>query len=1109
MMKPAAAAIALAAASAGAPAAARAADQTEASTVLDLRTPMRLGAEAIARRLDPAKGFRPWFLIRGEGGIPARPEHASWDLGDMTGRYLESLIDARRMGVSSPALSEAESRLGRFLLGLLGPDGLVHDPDSGAVDHTFSQGSALFGLVAWYEDSGDPAVRDAALGLVRGLFGRLERRGEALVDPSVKLPESSGSHLAGYAIWPAVRLHERTGSAEALALAEGLARWVLADPLIGPDGAITKPLSWEGHIHSWLESLAGCARAARSSRTLDRAAIVARAKALYDWVRRTNATSFGWIATFPGHGSSETCAIGSAVRLALELAASGHPEYLADVERFVRNQAVEAQFRDLGAYAGGPVPPTPLLEGCFDSQSTPGGHLGTRGGEDVGTVEGCCLNGGMRALALAWEAIASADETGVTVNLGLCRDAPAARVVGFEPAAGRIDVIPCVPGRVRVRLKDWARPESAAVLVDGSPVPWKLERGYAVVEAVRRGSRVSVRYPLRKLEEEVRAGGKTWRVAWSGDEVTSALPPDGREPCYRGRSTRAEVEVPEAPWIPVPDTFELQDAARFAASSILARLDLERGGQPFFRIYPFAEPPRAEHEKWDDADMCGRYVEALISVRKIAGTPFDPRETLLRSYFANLFDPADGLCYTRAAPWTPRRACLFGQSCAMLGLLAWHAETGSPEVRRLLDRHADGLMKIAEARGDAVCFPKYEWDGKAWIDEPKGKDAPAWYGGRLILPLVEYWKLSGRDDVRAFAEKLARYSLEINPTVGPDGEIRRGEGGWWGHLHGTMDMCAGIAELGRLAGRLEWVERARRVYDWVGRTHATRYGWVADAAGSSICESCAIAARIRLGLALRRAGAIDDPFGEIDRHLRNQLIENQFVDLDFLPPLAPSTPRTERAAFAGIDRMIRGTFQCWGAANDLIGYPEIEGCGAGGGVQAIALAWEAGAEWRDGGKEMALHLLTNRRVRGPAEPPLAGASVAAEVWSHLPYTGRVEILAHRSIGRLALRVPDGGDPSRAVVRRIRDGAAPGSPAAAETAGRYAAVRDVGAGERIVLEFPLEEYETVEKVHDRTYKVRWKGSAVLSIDPPGEKVPLYAGRDRYRASKAPLCEPRYP
>jgi hypothetical protein len=61
---------------------------------------MTLAAGAIVRRLDPAQEYRPWFLQRGQGGIPATPEHASWDLGDMTGRYLEELILTRRMGVS-------------------------------------------------------------------------------------------------------------------------------------------------------------------------------------------------------------------------------------------------------------------------------------------------------------------------------------------------------------------------------------------------------------------------------------------------------------------------------------------------------------------------------------------------------------------------------------------------------------------------------------------------------------------------------------------------------------------------------------------------------------------------------------------------------------------------------------------------------------------------------------------------------------------------------------------------------------------------------------------------------------------------------------------------
>lgn len=1091
----------------GAGSATAADEQTPRS--LDLREPMHLAAHAIARRLDPAQDYRPWFMLRGRGGIPVSPEHASWDLGDMTGRYLEGLIMARRMGIIDPELSQAEGRLGSYLLKLLGEDGLVHDPGSGAVDHSFSQGSALYGLVAWFEDSGDPAVRQKTEHLITGLLKRMKPEGGRLVDPSVKLEQSSGSHLAGYGIYPVAGFYERTGYADALTLGEGLARWVLDDPVLGADGEITKALSWEGHIHSWLDALAGCARISRSSTNLNRQQVIARCRAVYDWVRRSNATDFGWVATYPTGGSSETCALSSAMRLALEMVAAGHTEYLDDVERFVRNQVVEAQFRDLKAYSGGAENPTPLMIGCFDSQSMPNGHLGTRGGEDVGTVEGCCLNGGMRAISLGWEAIMSVDEWGVAMHIPLTRDGPAARVIGYQPFEGRVDVIPRHPGGVRIRVPSWAKRGDLVVRLDDRETPWTLQGRYAVLESVPAGSRVSLQYPLRELKEEVIAGGQKFQVTWRGDVVVGVEPPGEREPAYQNRLIPARGSA-EAPWRKsVPDTFELQDAAALGAMSMLARLDLERGGQPFFRIYPYANPPRAEHEKWDDGDMSGRYVEALIRGRRMTGLAMDPRENVLRSYLAGLFDPTDGICYTQGTEWTPRRACMFSQSCAMLGLLTWLKETGSPQARELLDRHVNGLMRIAVDRGTYAYFPKYEYDGAKFVDDPQGKDAPTWYGGRLILPLMEYWQLTGREDVKRFIEKLARYSVEVSTGIKPDGEVTGT--GWWGHLHSTMDMASGIVEFSRVTGRTHWIDWAKRVYDWIGRTHANRYGWVADASNSSICESCAIASRFRLGLALYRAG-VGNPYGEIDRYLRNQLLENQFKDLSFLPPLEPERPRTARSTYAGVDRMVRGTFQCWGLPNDLIGYPEIEGCGAGGGVQGLSLAWEAQSEWRDTveGKELRVHLLFNRQVRGPSDGSVSqGAPVALELWSSLPFEGRVTMLAHRHIGRLSLRLPDGTEPAAARVRRTLPGNAPGSDSPAQVNAQYAAVNNVQPGEQIELTFSLLEYDTVEQARADSFKVRWKGSSVLSLEPAGPKVPLYSKRAWLKDREPPRSTPRYP
>ncbi len=503
-------------------------------------------------------------------------------------------------------------------------------------------------------------------------------------------------------------------------------------------------------------------------------------------------------------------------------------------------------------------------------------------------------------------------------------------------------------------------------------------------------------------------------------------------------------------------------------------------------------------------------MEGLILARRMTGIPMDSRESLLRGYLAGRFDPRDGLCYTQGTEWTPRRACFFSQSTAMMGLLRWYRETGSPEARRLLDRQADGLLRVAVDRGSHVCFPKYEFDGEKYVNEPRDTEAPPWYGGRLILPLVDYWQLSGREDVRAFLDKLVRHVTEVSTFIKPDGEVERGDG-WWGHLHSTQDMVAGICEYGRLTGRRGLVEWARRVYEWIGRTHTTRYGWVADVSGGRICESCSIASRVRLGLALWRAG-VADPFDEIDRHVRNQLLENQFVDLDFMARPVPATPRTERVTYAGVDRMIRGTFQCWGTANDLIGNEDVEGCGTGGGVQGLALAWDAQYDWQDhpAGRELRVHLLFNRRLRSPPASPLTtGTPLAAELWSWLPNQGRVAVAAHLPLARLALRLPAGTDET--TLRLIRTGT--GKPSldypAPPLDGCYLIVTSVQPGERIELRFALQKSETTETAAGVRYRASWQGNAIRSLEPPGAKVPLYRQRAHQLDQPVSLTSPRYP
>jgi hypothetical protein len=110
-----------------------------------------------------------------------------------------------------------------------------------------------------------------------------------------------------------------------------------------------------------------------------------------------------------------------------------------------------------------------------------------------------------------------------------------AKVVGYQPGEGRVDVTLKKEGRVRVRVPSWVNRASVRATVDARDTQWRMEGRYVCVDAAAAGSRVSVRYPMRELEQEVMAGQERFRVRWKGDVVVGVDPPGKREPTYRER----------------------------------------------------------------------------------------------------------------------------------------------------------------------------------------------------------------------------------------------------------------------------------------------------------------------------------------------------------------------------------------------------------------------------------------------------------------------------------------------------------------------------------------------------------------------------------------------
>ena len=152
-----------------------------------------------------------------------------------------------------------------------------------------------------------------------------------------------------------------------------------------------------------------------------------------------------------------------------------------------------------------------------------------------------------------------------------------------------------------------------------------------------------------------------------------------------------------------------------------------------------------------------------------------------------------------------------------------------------------------------------------------------------------------------------------------------------------------------------------------------------------------------------------------------------------------------------------------------------------------------------------MNLLFNRLLRAKPEAPLTiAAPVAAELWSYLPFEGKVRITAHRIIERLALRLPDGAHGPGARSKRSGE---PEKPSRLE--GQYVVVPKLKPGETVEVTFPLKGYETRERAAGVDYRVKWRGSSVMKLTPAGQRVPLYADREQIQNGVTPMTAPRYP
>jgi len=591
-----------------------------------------------------------------------------------------------------------------------------------------------------------------------------------------------------------------------------------------------------------------------------------------------------------------------------------------------------------------------------------------------------------------------------------------------------------------------------------------------------------------------------------------------------------------------PATLDLAERARLSINALTGMLNPDCDYELYFAVDHMNDPPAMRHTH-SDLNTQGKYFEVTPLVRMMCGSKqnLDVEHGQAR-VFLKMQGP-DGLIHlpVLGRPWVvpedvepnsgmPGRSAGIKQISLLgygnvraLGAFSIYAQK-DPEGpwRDAARREAEGLKETIVSDGDvAYFFDSWTMPGKKIVkpeSPPKGI-----YGGMMAWIaryLVRYDRAVGDAEATQLAEKIMRYNLRDLAYLGKQGKFMidgPGVGGGNYHLKSahfhthSMNMMAALDVVER-TGNKEFLDLVLKSYEWAQSDEARSnpiLGYFPvvttdEPGGHFTSETCEVSDMIIVAIQLSKLGI--DKWDDVDRWLRNQLAENQLTQTDWrtdgrdkLPwwefsknGMTPGEYTTDRV----LERTIGG-FAGWPSANDWISQDDwgsgikpsttIMNCCSAAGARGLYYVWRNMIEVdrnADGSTADAptlrVNLLLNR------------ASKWADIESHIPYTGRVEVKAKQDLN-LEVRIPEWVEPQDVEC------SVDGKGRTLTFRDRYALIGKLQEGQVAVLTFPI--FERTDKFHlqGKDYTIVRRGNTVVSIDPPGKYHPLYQ-RGHYRSGQ---------
>jgi hypothetical protein len=417
-----------------------------------------------------------------------------------------------------------------------------------AISETGTVLSALNRMIA--VDPGDDEARSRAKSLVAGLrqlatkhevrltpFGEFKIdapvysfpadvavRGRGLV-PEVSTGFSDSTMRTAAIIHPVMVYYDLTGDKVALDLATGL-----ANQISSMSHFFSVKAEFQGEVHAALVTAAGLARLGRC---LSKDGYVARAKAVYDYVRR-NSSAFGWVPEFLQWQlmSDEKCdatATCDMIQCAMELVECNFPEYWDDIHRFWRNHLVQMQLDDVSFI--------PKLKGGIDgSRRTTRDIAGRIRGAMCGAagagfitpaqrqfVSGRASAAAPRAMFRAWKSSVEQFRDIVTVNFPVPRETSFAKVTVGYPNEAFIRVEMKKASRVNIRLYPWMTAPHEG-LIDGNPAGMERREDHMAFPKCQKGAVLILRHEMRTRRVLENVTALDFYGLWRGPDMVDILP---------------------------------------------------------------------------------------------------------------------------------------------------------------------------------------------------------------------------------------------------------------------------------------------------------------------------------------------------------------------------------------------------------------------------------------------------------------------------------------------------------------------------------------------------------------------------------------------------------